>query len=91
MIPRCSVGVLFALLAVVTSVHAQQSTRANEIAADQAAKATTLAPEGPARWEELVGRIPLGAAPEGADVVDLAAWTVVGNVLLNLDETLMKR
>jgi hypothetical protein len=28
--------------------------------------------------------------PPGADVVDLAAWTVVANVLLNLDEFLMK-
>jgi hypothetical protein len=34
---------------------------------------------------------PLGAAPEGANVPELAAWTVVGNVLLNLDEMLMKR
>jgi len=34
---------------------------------------------------------PLGPAPPGADVADLAAWTVVGNVLLNLDEMLMKR
>jgi hypothetical protein len=33
---------------------------------------------------------PLGPVPAGADVVDLAAWTVVGNVLLNLDELLMK-
>jgi hypothetical protein len=31
---------------------------------------------------------PLGPAPEGVDVADLAAWTVVGNVLLNLDESL---
>jgi mono/diheme cytochrome c family protein len=31
---------------------------------------------------------PLGPAPEGVDVAVLAAWTVVGNVLLNLDETL---
>lgn len=35
--------------------------------------------------------MPLGPVPKGADVVELAAWTVVGNVLLNLDETLMKR
>ncbi|MDP6443359.1 MAG: DUF1553 domain-containing protein, partial [Pirellulaceae bacterium] len=35
--------------------------------------------------------VPLGAAPEGADVVELATWTVVGNVLMNLDEFLMKR
>ena len=34
---------------------------------------------------------PLGAAPQGMDMAELAAWTVVGNVLLNLDETLMKR
>jgi hypothetical protein len=34
---------------------------------------------------------PLGPPPQGADVVELAAWTVVGNVLLNLDEMLMKR
>jgi hypothetical protein len=31
---------------------------------------------------------PLGPAPENMPVVHLAAWTVVGNVLLNLDETL---
>ncbi len=34
---------------------------------------------------------PLGPAPEGADIAELAAWTVVGNVLLNLDELFMKR
>jgi mono/diheme cytochrome c family protein len=34
---------------------------------------------------------PLGPVPAGMDTTELAAWTVVGNVLLNLDETLMKR
>ncbi len=34
---------------------------------------------------------PLGPVPEGMKVDELAAWTVVGNVLLNLDETIMKR
>ena len=34
---------------------------------------------------------PLGPVPPGADVADLAAWTTVVNVLLHLDETLMKR
>ncbi|MFM7071815.1 MAG: DUF1553 domain-containing protein [Planctomycetota bacterium] len=35
---------------------------------------------------------PIGPPPSGqADLAELAAWTVVGNVLLNLDETLMKR
>ena len=32
-----------------------------------------------------------GPLPQGPNVADLAAWTVVGNVLLNLDEMLMKR
>ena len=34
---------------------------------------------------------PLGGLAEDADVVDHAAWTVVANVILNLDELLMKR
>jgi hypothetical protein len=33
---------------------------------------------------------PLGPLPEAMDAVDLAAWTALGNVLLNLDETLMR-
>jgi hypothetical protein len=33
---------------------------------------------------------PLGPLPEGDDVTEAAAWTVVGNVLLNLDELLMR-
>lgn len=34
---------------------------------------------------------PLGPLPDGADPVELAAWTVVGNVLLNLDEMFLRR
>src|SRR5262249_62222155 len=34
---------------------------------------------------------PMGPAPKDMNVTDLAAWTVVANVLLNLDETLAKR
>lgn len=34
---------------------------------------------------------PLGPLPAGMDAIDAAAWTVIGNVLLNLDEALMKR
>jgi mono/diheme cytochrome c family protein len=34
---------------------------------------------------------PLGPLPKGMDTADAAAWTVVANVLLNLDEMFMKR
>ena len=34
---------------------------------------------------------PLGPLPKDADAAQLAAWTTVANVLLNLDETLMRR
>ncbi len=34
---------------------------------------------------------PLGPLPADMDVAELAAWTVVGNVLLNLDEIFLKR
>jgi mono/diheme cytochrome c family protein len=35
--------------------------------------------------------VPLGDAGPSADYADLAAWTVVANVVMNLDEFLMKR
>jgi hypothetical protein len=38
-----------------------------------------------------IATMPIGPVPAGADVVELAAWSVVGNVLLNLDEMFMKR
>lgn len=44
----------------------------------------------PARAEQMATK-PLGPAPKGSDLADLAAWSVVANVLLNLDEILMKR
>jgi len=34
---------------------------------------------------------PLGPLPAGANAAEFASWTAVANVLLNLDETLMKR
>ncbi len=34
---------------------------------------------------------PLGPAPEGADLAELAAWTATVNVVMNLDEFLMRR
>ena len=34
---------------------------------------------------------PIGALPAGMDVVEVAAWTGVANVILNLDEFVMRR
>ena len=39
----------------------------------------------------LIATNPLGDPSHDADQVELAAWTVVSNVLLNLDEIFMKR
>jgi hypothetical protein len=47
--------------------------------------------EGSPQEAEAMATKPLGAAPKDADVRDLAAWTVVANVVLNLDESLAKR
>ena len=62
-------------LTKLVKLHADTAA---EFAKDKA-KATALATD------------PLGPLPEGADATNLAAWTTVANVLLNLDETLMKR
>jgi hypothetical protein len=45
----------------------------------------------PARAAEFVGLKVSPGTPPPTDAVELAVWTTVGNVLLNLDETLMKR
>ena len=34
---------------------------------------------------------PIGPAPGGADVAELAAWAATANVIMNLDEFLMRR
>ena len=34
---------------------------------------------------------PIGELPDQADAAEFAAWTVVGNALLNLDEMFLKR
>ncbi len=46
--------------------------------------------DNPAQAANLATK-PLGPAPKEMNIVDAAAWTVVGNVLLNLDEMLAKR
>ena len=38
-----------------------------------------------------LAEIPIGPAPSGFGHAELAAWTVVANVTLNLDEIFMKR
>lgn len=38
----------------------------------------------------MVSKTSAAPAPAGMDVSELAAWTVIGNVLLNLDETITK-
>jgi hypothetical protein len=50
---------------------------------------TSLAKDG--RKANQLATMPIGPVPAGMDATELAAWTVVANVLLNLDETLMKR
>ena len=43
----------------------------------------------PEQAKKLAGKAS-STLPQGPEVADLAAWTAVGNVLLNLDETLMR-
>ena len=40
---------------------------------------------------EAMATDPIGPLPKDANAAELAAWTTVGNVLLNLDELLMRR
>jgi hypothetical protein len=47
--------------------------------------------EGQPQQATQMATVPLGPLPEGGNVVDFATWTVVGNVILNLDEMFMKR
>jgi hypothetical protein len=54
---------------------------------DSALERLAAEPEKAAR----LASVPLGALPEGIGAADAAAWTVVANVLLNLDEMFLKR
>jgi hypothetical protein len=62
-------------LTALTQLHAESL----EMYQKDTAAATKMATE------------PLGPVEAGADVVELAAWTAVANVVMNLDEFLMRR
>lgn len=47
--------------------------------------------EQDAKKAEAMATDPIGPLPKDGNAVELAAWTTVGNVLLNLDELLMRR
>jgi hypothetical protein len=53
-------------------------------------KARAKFAQNPKEAQEMATQ-PLGPLPAGMDAVDLAAWTVVANVFLNLDEMFAKR
>ena len=69
---------------------ANKAKRRKQRVADLFEKARLQFQKDPAKAAALATK-PLGPAPKEMNVVDLAAWTVVANVLLNLDETLAKR
>ncbi len=81
-VERAAYGLQLCLVRPATADETQRLVQLYEQARDRYAqdeqRATTMATD------------PLGALPEQADVVELAAWTVVSNVLLNLDEMFMK-
>ena len=66
--------------------HANELARLEKLYADTFQKYEKNADEAKKMATE-----PLGAAPAEMSIPELAALTVVGNVLLNLDETIMKR
>ncbi len=61
------------------------------------ARMTDLINQAKARYSEKpdeaqkMATDPIGPVPNGSDPAELAAWTVAGNVLLNLDEIFLKR
>ncbi len=63
--------------------EAERLVKLHATAAKRYASAPTLA--------QKMATEPLGPLPKDADPADYAAWTVVGNVLLNLDEMFMRR
>ena len=79
--------VTFAFRTVLTRPPSEKETQR---LVDLFDKARAQYEKDPAKAHAMATK-PLGAAPKDMNVTDLAAWTVVANVLLNLDETLAKR
>jgi len=75
--------------AVTQAVGRQATTAEVERLAGLFAQARQQLAAEPVKAEALATK-PLGALPEGMNPLDAAAWTVVANVVLNLDETLTK-
>jgi len=65
---------------------AEELQRLTSLYAQVTAKLATQRPAA-----EKLATVPLGPAPEGTDIVELAGWTVVANAILNLDEMFMRR
>ena len=80
---RAAYGFRLCLARGPSDAESQQILRLYELAFERfqadAGQATKMATE------------PLGPAQAGANVAELAAWPVVGNTLLNLDEALARR
>lgn len=66
-----------------SSIETERLVKLKQTTASRYAAAPTLAAK--------MSTEPLGPLPEGAKPEEYAAWTVVGNVLLNLDEMFMRR
>ena len=77
--------------------HAFQLCVARDPSAQEAATLTQLFNASLQQFKadpaaaEKMATDPLGPAPEGTDLPELAAWATVANVIMNLDEFLMRR
>ena len=70
---------------------APAACRRTAIACEPVPRCRTLRLAGRPEAAMKLATVPLGELPAGIDAADAAAMTVVGNVLLNLDEMFLKR
>jgi hypothetical protein len=76
-----------AFMLVVSRPARQNEIQAIEKLYDQSRKTLLADPDNAMK----LATEPLGPLPQGADAIELAAWTAIANVLLNLDEVLTTR